>query len=130
MYVIRRCSICVADWKITFSMSSLYVSRLELAKTGLAQYLEGREKVAATTVWNSFHKEAQRQTETEIHSMGRRVRWLPCSTSNFASWLLAVASDTSSGSDPPLDTWLWTHRGCDLFIGTGFLSEKWKSLVA
>ena len=129
MYVIKLCSICVANFRITFSMSSLYASRLELAKTGLAQYLEGREKVVATTIWNSFHKQAQRQTEAEIHSMCHGVLWLPCSTSNFASWFLAVAPDTNSGSDPPLDTWLWTHRGCGLFIGTVFLSEKWKSLV-
>ena len=129
MYVIKLCSICVANFRITFSVSSLYASRLELTKTGLAQYLEGREKVVATIIWNSFHKQAQRQTEAEIHSMCHHVIWLPCSTSNFASWFLAVASDTNSGSDTPLDTWLWTHRSCGLFIGTVFLSEKWKSLV-
>ena len=73
MYVIKLCSICVANFRITFSMSSLYASRLELAKTGLAQYLEGREKVATTTIWNSFHKQAQRQTEADIHSMCHHV---------------------------------------------------------
>ena len=66
MYVIKLCSICVANFRITFSMSSLYASRLELAKTGLAQYLEGREKVATTTIWNSFHKQAQRQKQRYI----------------------------------------------------------------